>query len=201
MHVAVLPPRRSLPLGVSSFFLFHTVRVLSSFLSTDEWAENCKLSTSRVEPTNHSAEWCLVEKTVYTDLRSGSVEPRECCVPLADVSVFDCSPNVPVRFGSTPVERQNAISNQFKCKLKTIVAYKLFDSASKYTASEDQTQGKGGAHFAIRTLPPRSPFAVFCVLLPGRNPTNWKFQQDTQDHKGWHFSKISYDPPAINSPN
>lgn len=47
--------------------------------------------------------------------------------------------------GSTPVERQNAISNQFKCKLKTSVAYKLFDSASKYIACQDQTQDEGDA--------------------------------------------------------
>jgi len=34
--------------------------------------------------------------------------------------------------GSTPVETtENAISNQFKCKLKTTAAYKLFDSAVK----------------------------------------------------------------------
>lgn len=44
------------------------------------------------------------------------------------------------RWVSTPVERQNAISNQFKCKLKSSVAYKLFDSASKYTACQDQTE-------------------------------------------------------------
>lgn len=67
------------------------------------------------------------------------------------VSVFDCSPTtaaaavlllpaaLPVRL---PSRRQNAISNQFKCKLKTTAAYKLFDSPSKNTASKDQTEDK-----------------------------------------------------------
>lgn len=41
-----------------------------------------------------------------------------------------------------PSRRQNAISNQFKCKLKTTAAYKLFDSPSKNTASKDQTEDK-----------------------------------------------------------
>lgn len=41
-----------------------------------------------------------------------------------------------------PSRRQNAISNQFKCKLKTTMAYKLFDSPSKNTASKDQTEDK-----------------------------------------------------------
>lgn len=71
------------------------------------------------------------------------------------VSVFDCSPTAPCnaarRFSAPllrafsvrlPSRRQNAISNQFKCKLKTTAAYKLFDSPSKNTASKDQTEDK-----------------------------------------------------------
>lgn len=72
------------------------------------------------------------------------------------VLVFDCSlsassdgarvpllfSSVSSRFDRLPSRRQNAISNQFKCKLKTTVAYKLFDSPSKNTASKDQTEDK-----------------------------------------------------------
>jgi hypothetical protein len=61
----------------------------------------------------------------------------------------------PIREGPSPVlsrsscrrERQYTISNQFKCKLKSSVAYKLFDSASniprakiKHTAEQRETE-------------------------------------------------------------
>lgn len=60
-------------------------------------------------------------------LRSRGAYPRRVALPAA------------LRLLS---RRQNAISNQFKCKLKSSAAYKLFDSPSKNTASKDQTEDK-----------------------------------------------------------
>lgn len=60
-------------------------------------------------------------------LRSRGAYPRRVALPAA------------LRLLS---RRQNAISNQFKCKLKSSAAYKLFDSSSKNTASKDQTEDK-----------------------------------------------------------
>ena len=102
---------------------------------------DCSTSTTLRRPSLHLFSPLLLRLSLFLSL---SLSPTVYGVPSLSLCTLEARPSLLRSRAALRLlsRRQNAISNQFKCKLKSSAAYKLFDSPSKNTASKDQTEDK-----------------------------------------------------------